>query len=172
MVQTQPAMSSTIASYNKALEAELKNNALDDVAFHTRTRKREDGPILTFIAMTKRGDLKWRFAPPRTSFHSLGHVAISTPVGGYVLVLEQVRDRLGEHFDENGDAHYTHSITILDSIEGHEVFFSTDQGFGWDHTPAQLEKMSAVEKTAHRSSKISELYSLVVGDQNRCKPRR
>lgn len=161
-----------LAVYTATLERERAGGLPKDVASYARVRARENAPIRSLIRITKRGILRWRFAPSRTSFYSLGHVAVGTSPDGFTLILEQVRDRLAEHFDEYSDARYTHSLTILDTAGGQEVFFSTDQGFGWDHTPKQLDEMSAEEKTLHRSDEIAKLFALVVGDQNRHKPRR
>lgn len=161
-----------LATYGSALESERSNRLPQDHVFYERVKKRESAPILSLIEMTERGDLRWRFAPSRTSFYSLGHVAVGTSADGYTLILEQVRDRLSEHFDEYGGECYTHSLTILDSTSSREVFFSTDQGFGWDSTPERIQKMTAKEQLVHRSSEIGKLFALVVGDQNRYKPKR
>lgn len=137
-------------------------------ATHAQEERRTDAAINSLISVTKRGELKWLFAPPRSNFYALGHVAIAQSGDGHHLILEQVSDTLGKHFDEDGDERFDHSLTILDA-DGKEVFFCTDQGHGWSMTGVKLDSLSAKEKALHRSYRVSDLYKLVVGDQRRDK---
>lgn len=139
-------------------------------ASYTQETQRTDAAVDSVIGMTERGELRWLFAPPRSDFYTLGHVALAQSTDGFHLIIEQVNDKLAKHYDDVREERFDHSLTILDP-EGNEAFFATDQGPGWSHTITQLNGMSEQEKAAHRTYRLVGLYAMVVGDQRRNKPR-